>query len=107
MWSCRLLLSESAAASLPWIGIESGLPSLPILRSEPRSGDDRVGNQGRLCNIVGGVLSPLLANVYMRRLVRGWKTLGHEGRLQARVVNYADDFVICCEGTADEAISAM
>jgi group II intron reverse transcriptase/maturase len=39
----------------------------------------------------GSPLSPLLANVYMRRFVRGWKTLGHERRLQARIVNYADD----------------
>jgi len=43
----------------------------------------------------------------MRRFVRGWKSLGHEHRLQARIVNYADDFVICCRGTADEAMAAM
>jgi group II intron reverse transcriptase/maturase len=55
----------------------------------------------------GSPLSPLLSNVYMRRFVRGWKTLGHERRLQAYVVNYADDFVICCRGTADEAMAAM
>jgi RNA-directed DNA polymerase len=39
----------------------------------------------------GSPLSPLLSNVYMRRFVRGWKTLGHERRLKAHVVNYADD----------------
>src|SRR4051812_27680503 len=55
----------------------------------------------------GSPLSPLLANVYMRRFVSGWKTLGHERRLDARIVNYADDFVICCRGTAAEAMSAM
>ena len=55
----------------------------------------------------GSPLSPLLANVYMRRFVRGWKTLGHERRLKAAIVNYADDFVICCRGTADEAMAAM
>ena len=49
----------------------------------------------------------MLSNVYMHRFVRGWKTLGHEHRLQAHVVNYADDFVICCRGTADEAMAAM
>jgi hypothetical protein len=53
------------------------------------------------------VISPLLANLYMRRFVLGWKTLGHERRLLARVVNYADDFVICCRGTVDEALAAM
>ena len=43
----------------------------------------------------------------MRRFVLGWKTLGHEARFQARIVNYADDFVICCRGTAHKAMSAM
>ena len=55
----------------------------------------------------GSPLSPLLANIYMRRFVHGWKTLGHERRLQASIVNYADDLVICCRGTADEAMTAM
>ena len=45
----------------------------------------------------------LLSNIYMRRFVKGWKTGGHEKRLAAKIVNYADDFVICCRGTADEA----
>ena len=48
----------------------------------------------------GAPISPLLANLYMRRFVLGWKTLGHEQQFQARIVNYADDFVICCRGTA-------
>ena len=56
----------------------------------------------------GGVASPLLANLYMRRFVLGWKQQGHEQRLEAHIVNYADDFVICCKaGRADEAMSAM
>jgi RNA-directed DNA polymerase len=55
----------------------------------------------------GSPISPLLANLYMRRFVMGWKTLGHEQRLQARIVNYADDFVICCRGTAHQAGKAM
>ena len=55
----------------------------------------------------GAPLSPLLANLYMRRFVLGWKVLGHGQRLAARIVNYADDFVICCRGTAVGAMSAM
>jgi retron-type reverse transcriptase len=39
----------------------------------------------------GAPISPLLSNLYMRRFVLGWKTLGHEQKLQARIVNYADD----------------
>lgn len=55
----------------------------------------------------GAPISPLLANLYMRRFVLGWKTLGHEQQLQARIVNYADDFVICCRGTAELAGATM
>jgi RNA-directed DNA polymerase len=55
----------------------------------------------------GGVASPLLANLYMRRFILGWKVLGHAARLKARIVNYADDFVICCRGTAAKAMATM
>jgi RNA-directed DNA polymerase len=55
----------------------------------------------------GAPISRLLANIYMRRFIKGWKTGGHEQRLEARIVNYADDFVICCRGTADEAMAVM
>jgi group II intron reverse transcriptase/maturase len=55
----------------------------------------------------GAPISPLLSNIYMRRFLTGWKTGGHEMRLAARIVNYADDFVICCRGTADEAMTVM
>jgi group II intron reverse transcriptase/maturase len=55
----------------------------------------------------GAPISPLLSNLYMRRFVLGWKVLGHEKRLDAHIVNYADDFVICCRGTAREADRAM
>jgi RNA-directed DNA polymerase len=55
----------------------------------------------------GAPISPLLSNIYMRRFVLGWKTLGNEQRFRARIVNYADDFVICCRGSADQAMAAM
>ena len=51
--------------------------------------------------------SPLLSNLYMRRFVLGWKKLGHEKRLRAYIVNYADDFVICCRGGAEEALATV
>src|SRR5262244_3722547 len=55
----------------------------------------------------GAPISPLLSNLYMRRFVLGWKKLGHEKRLEARIVNYADDLVICCRGRAEEALARM
>ena len=55
----------------------------------------------------GSPISPLLSSLYMRRFVLGWKKLGHERRLGAYIVNYADDFVICCRGRAEEALATM
>jgi group II intron reverse transcriptase/maturase len=56
----------------------------------------------------GSPLSPLLANLYMRRFVLGWKKLGLEERLGSRIVTYADDLVILCRrGKAEEALPRM
>ncbi len=77
--------------------------------------DDKRGNRRRSTRAKdekrgipqGAPISPLLSNLYMRRFILGWKVLGHQQRLQAYIVNYADDFVICCRGTAAEAMSVM
>jgi group II intron reverse transcriptase/maturase len=53
----------------------------------------------------GSPISPLLANLYMRRFVLGWKQLGLERSLCSRIVTYADDLVILCKnGKAEEAL---
>jgi group II intron reverse transcriptase/maturase len=55
----------------------------------------------------GAPISPLLANRYMRRFLLGWKQQGWDRKLQARIVNYADDFVILCRGSAASARARM
>jgi len=55
----------------------------------------------------GAPISPLMSNLYMRRFVEGWRRLGFEQRWSAHIVNYADDFVICCKRDAAEAAVAM
>jgi len=56
----------------------------------------------------GSPLSPLLANLYMRRFVLGWKKLGLAKRLGSRIVIYADDLVILCrKGKAEGALQRM
>src|SRR5262244_3856408 len=53
----------------------------------------------------GSPISPLLANIYMRRFVLGWKKLGLEQRLGSRLVIYADDLVVLCrKGNAEAAL---
>jgi len=56
----------------------------------------------------GSPISPLPANLYMRRFVLGWKKLGLEERLGSRIVTYADDLVILCtRGNAEQALVWM
>ena len=56
----------------------------------------------------GSPLSPLLANLYMRRFVLGWKKFGLDKSLGTRIVTYADDLVILCrKGRAEEALQRM
>ena len=52
----------------------------------------------------GGVVSPMLANLYMNRLLKGWQNTKRGEQFRARVVNYADDFVILSRGKATEAL---
>jgi RNA-directed DNA polymerase len=53
----------------------------------------------------GAPISPLLANLYMRRFVLAWKQLGLEQSLGSQIVVYADDLVILCgRGKAEEAL---
>jgi group II intron reverse transcriptase/maturase len=56
----------------------------------------------------GAPISPLLANLYRRRFVLGWKMLGLERSLGSRIVTYADDLVILCRrGKAEEALQRL
>jgi RNA-directed DNA polymerase len=45
---------------------------------------------------LGGIISPMLSNLYFRRFMLAWYGHGYAKKLQAEVVNYADDFVILC-----------
>jgi len=54
------------------------------------------GERSREGTPQGGVISPLLANVYIHRLLKTWKKFGLERHLRARIINYADDLVILC-----------
>jgi group II intron reverse transcriptase/maturase len=56
----------------------------------------------------GGIISPLLSNLYFRRFLLAWLQFGYRQRFQAEVVNYADDLVILCpKGRGERAMQAM
>jgi RNA-directed DNA polymerase len=52
----------------------------------------------------GGVVSPLLANLYMNRFLKHWRLTGRDEAFRAHVVAYADDFVILSRGGAAAAL---
>src|SRR5450432_1850524 len=53
----------------------------------------------------GGVISPLVANLYMNRFLKYWRQTGRGKAWDAHVINYADDFVILSRGHAAEALA--
>jgi RNA-directed DNA polymerase len=71
------------------------------------SGNRRIsGGKNSTCGTPqGGVISPLLANLYMNRFLKYWRITGRSKAFEAEVVNYADDFVILSRGHATEALS--
>lgn len=70
-----------------------------------RTAEARRGHRG---TPQGGVISPLLSNLYFRRFVLAWQMKGIDKKLEASVVNYADDLVICCRpGNGAAAMAVM
>ena len=76
---------------------------------EERDGDGKRrivgGKKNKLGTPQGGVASPLLANIYMNRFLKHWRLSGRDEAFRARVVAYADDFVILSRGRAAEALA--
>ena len=64
------------------------------------------GGKGNICGTPqGGVISPLLANIYMNRFLKHWRLSKCDEAFRAHVVAYADDFVILSRGRASEALA--
>jgi RNA-directed DNA polymerase len=91
---------------------------------ETTGGDGRKRLEGGKANRQGvpqgGVISPLIANLYMNRFLKHWRRTGRGEAWKAHVINYADDFVspadafrdisplrglILSRGHADEALA--
>jgi RNA-directed DNA polymerase len=63
------------------------------------------GGKGSRCGTPqGGVISPLLANLYMNRFLKHWRTTGRGEAYRAHIISYADDFVILSRDKAAEAL---
>jgi group II intron reverse transcriptase/maturase len=55
----------------------------------------------------GGVISPLLANIYLNVLDTLWTVKKVQEKLGARLVRYADDAVILCSGNTDRILKGF
>ena len=62
------------------------------------------GRSSRCGTPQGGVISPLLSNLYMNRFLKHWRLTDRSAAFSAHVVAYADDFVILSRGRAHEAL---
>jgi RNA-directed DNA polymerase len=52
----------------------------------------------------GGVISPLMATIYMHRFIKAFRKYGLDRRYGAVLVTYADDFVVLCRHGAAEVL---
>jgi RNA-directed DNA polymerase len=79
----------------------------PIEERDDNDGIRRIG--GGKSNMrgtpQGGVVSPLLANIYINRFLKYWRMAGRGEAFRAHVIAYADDFVILSRGCAAEALA--
>lgn len=65
------------------------------------------GKDNRLGTPQGGVISPLLANLYLHLLDRIWERRRLQQRLGARIVRYADDIVILCRRGHERPLAVL
>src|SRR5438309_9378275 len=72
-------------------------------RDEAGSRRGTGGKQQKRGTPQGGVISPLLANLYLNRFLKPFRQCGKNQPWQAQIVAYADDFVILSRGHAAEA----
>ena len=55
----------------------------------------------------GGVISPLLSNLFLHLLDRIWERRGLQQRLGARIVRYADDMVVLCRKGTGQPMAVL
>jgi RNA-directed DNA polymerase len=55
----------------------------------------------------GGVISPLLANIYLNVLDTVWRIKRVQERWGARLIRYADDCVVLCKGNTERVLRGM
>ena len=65
------------------------------------------GKKSRKGTPQGGVISPLLANIYLHLMDEIWEINEFQKKLGAKLIRYADDFVILCKRGTKEPLQRM
>lgn len=87
------------------LGLIKAWLKTPVESTDEQGRSVHTGGKAATCGTPqGGVISPLLANIYIHRLLKAWKKFKLENRLGARIINYADDLVIVCRRQPEEAL---
>jgi RNA-directed DNA polymerase len=83
----------------------AGWLKVPVEERDER-GNRRMtgGKRSKMGTPQGGVISPLLANIYMHRFLRAWRQQRKGEQYRAHIVNYADDLVILSRKRAAQAL---
>jgi len=74
----------------------------PVAERDEKGNWNHTGSSGK-GTPQGGVISPLLANLYMNRFLKYWRLQERGKQYRAGIVAYADDFVILSRGHAEQA----
>jgi group II intron reverse transcriptase/maturase len=81
----------------------------PVIEEDGDGTKRRVsgGKSNRKGTPQGGVISPLLANIYLHLLDRIWERHQLDKRLGAHLVRYADDLVVLCKQSTERPMEIM
>ena len=91
------------------LGLIKAWLEMPVEEDDGKGGKRRTNRarKERKGTPQGSPISPLLSNVYMRRFVLGWKTLGYAQHFCAEIVNFADDLCVLGKAPAAEMLTAV
>jgi RNA-directed DNA polymerase len=79
----------------------------PVMEVDKDGTKRNIGKDNRKGTPQGGVISPLLANLYLHLLDRIWERHQLERKLGARIVRYADDVVILCRRGTERPMAML
>ncbi len=81
----------------------------PIIE-EDKDGKRRTvggGKKSRMGTPQGGVISPLLSNLYLHILDRIWVRNELSAKYRAKIIRYADDFVVLCKADVHQPLALV